>query len=63
MPEHRDVVIGTAHAEHGTTNQVMVTGVDVRLDVRQPGHEPTVILLAPDEAVDLVSLLKRALET
>jgi hypothetical protein len=63
MSKHPDVVVGSANAEDGTSIQVMVTGVDVRLDVRRPDHEPTVVLLAPDEAIDLVSLLQRALET
>jgi hypothetical protein len=63
MSKHPDVVVGSANAEDGASIQVMVTGVDVRLDVRRPDHETTVVLLAPDDAINLVSLLERALET
>jgi hypothetical protein len=63
MSKHPDVVVGSVTAEHGASIQVMVTGVDVRLDVRRPDREPTVVLLAPDETINLVSLLQRALET
>lgn len=63
MSKPPDVVVGSANAEDGASIQVMVTGVDVRLDVRRPGYEATVVLLAPDDAIDLVSLLQRALET
>jgi len=41
----------------------MVTGVDVRLDIRRPCHEATLVLLAPDHAIDLAALLEQALKT
>jgi hypothetical protein len=63
MPQHPDVVVGSTNAEDGASIQVMVTGVDVRLDIRRPGQETTVVLLAPDDAINLVSLLERALKT
>jgi len=62
MPKHPDVAIGNARADDGASIQVMVTGVDIRLDVTRPGHETTVVLLAPDDASGLVALLQRALE-
>jgi hypothetical protein len=55
------LVIGRADAEQGASIRVGVTGVDVRLDVHRPGHDPVVLLLAPDEAIGLVGLLHRAL--
>ena len=64
MTKHPDVFVGTARAEDGASIEVLVTGVDVRLTVRQKGHpNGVVVFLAPDDAIDLVGLLERALAT
>ena len=63
MGEHPDVVVGSTTAEHGAEIQVIVTGVDVRLDIRQRDAEDAVVWLGPDEASNLIALLERALET
>ncbi len=63
MTKHPDIVIGSARAERGAEIQVMVTGVDVRLDIRQREAADAVVWLAPDDAEDLVGLLQQALET
>jgi hypothetical protein len=62
MSRHPDVLIGSAAADGGASIQVLVSGVDVRLTVRRPGHEDAVIFLAPDDAIDLRDLLSRTLE-
>ncbi len=61
MVEHPDVLLGTTSAGDGSID-VMVSGVDVRLTIRHREHENLVLLLGPDETINLRDMLDQALE-
>ena len=63
MANHPDVLIGTLkRVDPRTDVEVLLTGVDVKLTLRPAKGEEVAVWLAPDEAIDLVAMLQRALE-
>jgi hypothetical protein len=62
MADHPDVLIGTLkRVDPRTDVEVLLTGVDVKLTLRPATGDEVAVWLAPDEAIDLVAMLNRAL--